>query len=503
MRKDRIVRAFALFMAVVIAGTTGCGNKKVSVDKMGNKNVSTQNVSDNKKNDDSSSSKGEQNNKREVTGKEEKNNKEKNNNVNVSKEEAKSYRQIYKDYSSSLLYHFLEQNWGENPKRGLVLCSNINMYLVSGMLSEMTGGQSREQILDSFGKNMFRVSVSDSENVNDRKKQEQEEEQKIIREMMGYISGKVKSKNCSLGNSIWLSDKYDYSKGTATIPKKDYNAYSLTGEMGSKSFNDKINKWLDEQTGGKIKGSLKTDKDMVMLLLSAVNFKNQWNIRFDKNHTKTGIFYGQLSYTCGNTTEDEKVDKEKCSFLNSEYAYAYAENDRYQAVSIPMTDANMNIILPKENVAADRLINKKDARQMVSLCNTFNKKWDYSKMVRLSMPKLDFTSKLELKSLMQDMGVKNIFNSKKADFSKLLASDGDNKSENGIYVSKAKQKSSLTIDENGCSMASYTELGLKEGIGRQKNETVTMNCNRPFVIIVSTNDGLPIFMGAVNRVTGE
>lgn len=502
MRKDRIARAFALFMTVVIAGTAGCGNKKVSVDKTGDKNVSTQNVSDTQKKDDFSSSKVAQKNKEEITGKEEKNNKEKNNNVNVSNEEAKSYRQIYKDYNSSLLYYFLDQNWGDNPQQGLVLCSNINMYLTSGMLSEMAAGQSREQILNSFGKNMFRVYISDCENVSEsyKEREERKEEQRMMREMMGYIGGKIKSENCSFGNSVWLSDKYDYSKETGKILKNDYNAYSLTGKMGSKSFNDKINKWIDEQTGGKIKGSSKTDKDMAMLLLSAINFNEQWNVGFDKKNTKTGIFYGQLAYTCGNTTEEEKIDKEKCSFLNSEYAYAYAENDSYQAVSIPMTNANMNIIMPKKNVAADKLINKKDAKQMISLCNTFNKKWDNSKIVSLSIPKLSFTGELELKPLMQDMGVKNIFNRKKADFSNLLVSGGDNKSESGMYVGGAKQKSSLTIDENGCNMASYTELGLCGASADGKKEKVTMNCNRPFIIIVSTNDGLPIFMGAVNRV---
>ena len=57
----------------------------------------------------------------------------------------------------------------------------------------------------------------------------------------------------------------------------------------------------------------------------------------------------------------------------------------------------------------------------------------------------------------------------------------------------------MTIDENGCSMASYTEIAL-EALADEKKDTVTMNCNRPFIIIVSTSDGLPIFMGAVNRV---
>lgn len=493
MRKDRIAKAFALFMTLVIAGTTGCGGRKTGLNETGNKNVSTQKTSDIQKKDGESSSSEVQDKKKELVGKKKKSS------VNLSNEEVKKCKQIYKDYNSSLLYHFLKQSWGDNPQKGLVACSNINMYLANGMLSEMTAGQSREQILNSFGKNMFRAAVSDCINVNDREEKEWEEEQKIIRKMMGYISGKIKSENCSLGNSAWLSDKYDYSGEAGTILKNDYNAYSLTGEMGSKSFNDKINKWIDEQTGGKIKGNLKTNKDMAMLLLSAVNFKEQWKVRFDKNNTKTGIFYGQSAYTCGNTTEEEKIDKEKCSFLNSEYAYAYTENGRYQAVSIPMTNANMNIILPKENVAADKLINNKDAKQIISLCNTFNKKWDYSKIVKFSMPKLDFKSELELNPLMQDMGIKNIFNGKKADFSKMFVSDGENKSEGGIYVSKAKQNSRMTIDENGCSMASYTEIAL-EALADEKKDTVTMNCNRPFIIIVSTSDGLPIFMGAVNRV---
>ena len=87
----------------------------------------------------------------------------------------------------------------------------------------------------------------------------------------------------------------------------------------------------------------------------------------------------------------------------------------------------MNIILPKENVAADKLINNKDAKQIISLCNTFNKKWDYSKIVKFSMPKLDFKSELELNPLMQDMGIKNIFNGKKADFSKMFVSESKTK----------------------------------------------------------------------------
>lgn len=480
MRRKKIMGIFALIMSVTMFSFAGCGNKSsVNSSSIDVKNESINAGKEVKK---LSVKKGKQQEKTEQSEK-------------WSKEEIKYYEQVYKDYNSSLLYSFMNQSWGNNPKQGMVACSNINMYLASGMLSEMTTGKSREQILNSFGDNLQRVYVSDCENIKGQEKIERKEEQKLIRKSMGYISSGIKTKNCSLGNSIWLNNRYDFSDKVLEILKHNYNAYNLTGKMGSRNFDDKINTWIDKQTGGKVKGNIKTDKDMVMMLLSTVNFEDQWKVRFDKNNTKTGTFYGQNAYTCGNTTEEEKIDIEKCEFLNGESNYAYTETDKYQAVSIPMSKSKMNIILPKENIAADRLINKKTAKEIISLCDENNKKWDYSKMVRLSLPKLEFDSELDMNPILQSMGVKNIFNRKKADFSELM-SKPDN-----IYVSQAKQKSSVNIDENGCSMASYTEITL-ESMGLTEKK-VTMNCNRPFVLIVSTDDGLPVFMGAVNRVTGE
>lgn len=50
MRKDMIAKVFALFMTLVIAGTTtGCGGRKTSLNEKGNKNVDTQKISDNQK----------------------------------------------------------------------------------------------------------------------------------------------------------------------------------------------------------------------------------------------------------------------------------------------------------------------------------------------------------------------------------------------------------------------------------------------------------------------
>ena len=73
MRKDRIAKAFALFMTLVIAGTTGCGGRKTGLNETGNKNVSTQKTSDIQKKDGESSSSEVQDKKKELVGKKKKN----------------------------------------------------------------------------------------------------------------------------------------------------------------------------------------------------------------------------------------------------------------------------------------------------------------------------------------------------------------------------------------------------------------------------------------------
>ena len=92
MRKDMIAKVFALFMTLVIAGTTtGCGGRKTSLNEKGNKNVDTQKISDNQKKDGESLSSEVQDKKKKLVGKKKKLP------VNLSKKEVKNYKQIYKD----------------------------------------------------------------------------------------------------------------------------------------------------------------------------------------------------------------------------------------------------------------------------------------------------------------------------------------------------------------------------------------------------------------------
>ena len=54
---------------------------------------------------------------------------------------------MYVEYCRKSLRQFLKRSWGDNPQQAAVLYSPANLYLVLGMLTEMSDGRTREQIL--------------------------------------------------------------------------------------------------------------------------------------------------------------------------------------------------------------------------------------------------------------------------------------------------------------------------------------------------------------------
>lgn len=408
-------------------------------------------------------------------------------------------REMYEEYCRKSLRQFLKQSWGDNPQQAAVLYSPANLYLVLGMLTEMSDGQTRKQIRDAIGG----ISVN-GDFPSDMSQEEvdaalRKQEQSVIRKAAQVLYASASSKKCRLADSVWLSDRYDFSDPVMNVLKKHYRASCNTGTMGDSSFDRQIKGWVDEQTGGKLNEqtakSIQTKQDMVLMLLSTLNFKDQWDEPlFDEKDTRTGTFYGQSTYTCGNTTEEEKIDPEKCEFMSTNFTGMFMETEKFQAVSLPLRSARMNVILPKKGVSAEEFYKEATIRKIISLCDPQCSSWTQA-MVDLTMPKLDFKSGLNLIPMLEQMGVHNVFSAEKADFSPLFP-DGAGKE---VFVSDAKQFGAMQVDEKGCSVASYTQVAMTESMALADLK-MEMKCNRPFLVVVSNEKGLPLFVGAVNRI---
>lgn len=384
--------------------------------------------------------------------------------------------------------------------------SPANLYLCLAMLSEMSKGDTRAQITALLG----------------------QEEQEVIRKQAGKLYRKISymekcrkglkcyvgeektnrhednslGHKCIIGNSLWLNEKIPFRKEVMDRMEESYFAECSKGKMGTAAMDKEIQDWVNGMTGGDLQEqvkSIRTNPNMMILLISSINFQAQWKTQFSEERIKEGIFHG----TAGSAANGESSGKESegdvvCDFLRQTIDTEVVKTGQYMAAELPMQDGiGMHIILPDKGVSVAEILEKEKGRDLLALCTGRNKKAEHV-CVDFSMPKFLIDSTIELEDILKAMAVDDIFDATKADFSPLLRTEGDG--ETGIYVGKASQTSSMEVNEDGCSVASYTEMSL-ECKGVMPEEKYKMHCNRPFLFVITDKDDVPLFTGIVQDLS--
>ena len=340
------------------------------------------------------------------------------------------------------------------------VCSPLNTYIALAMLAEVTDGNSRAQILKA-------LQAADIETLRTRVN---------ALWQSNYVQTPAL---CSvLGNSLWLSDEHMYHTDTVQRLADIYYASTYSGTMGSETMDEALRKWTDFQTGGLLSEYVKNmslDPRSVLEMVSTICFKAQWVGVFHAEYNTREIFHGAKG-----DTEAEMMHK-----VSPMPAW---DNDRFTAVGLWLNDSGMMyFLLPKEGTDVNDLL--KDGTALSILDRKEEDGWNPE--VVLTVPKFRVSAQKDLKDVLSDMGITDIMDCEKADFSPL--SD-----ETGIFLNTAYHTAMAEIDENGVTGAAYTELALAgEGIPEERIEFVL---DRPFAFLVTGKDGSVLFAGAVRNI---
>ena len=114
-------------------------------------------------------------------------------------------------------------------------------------------------------------------------------------------------------------------------------------------------------------------------------------------------------------------------------------------------------------------------------------------LVHLRLPKFDAASQLSLIDGLKALGVTDVFDETRADFSPLTDALQE------LFVSQADHGARVMVDEQGCEAAAYTMISIETKSARPVRNEVEFTLDRPFLFGVVTDDGLPLFTGVVNR----
>ena len=120
--------------------------------------------------------------------------------------------------------------------------------------------------------------------------------------------------------------------------------------------------------------------------------------------------------------------------------------------------------------------------------------WEQSKrlIVNQALPKFDIAGEADLMEGLRALGVTDVFDSGRADFSPMTEAS------EGIYVSQVKHAARVAIDEEGVTAAAYTVMDAA-GSDMPPEEEVDFVADRPFLFAVTGPSGQLLFAGVVNQ----
>lgn len=351
---------------------------------------------------------------------------------------------------------FLTDDDGENR-----LWSPVNAYIGLAMLTELTAGESKQQIMELLG-------ASGTEALRQQ-----------VSAVWETIYNDSDNERSTLANSLWVQEGTEYEQSTMDALAYHYYASIYEGDLGSSKINKAIGTWLDNNTEGLLKkytGQIQLDPNTMLALYSTISFQSKWQDEFSSKANTDGVFHG--------TKGDQTV-----TYMNKKEAQLnYYWDEDFAAVGMRLKNGStMWFILPDEDKTTADVLSSGSYLELISGDEWENRK--YMK-VNLSVPKFDVSGQTELNDGLKNLGVTDIFDQDKADFS-AIASDAP------LYAGKIKQAVRVEIDEEGVKAAAYIEMPMA-GAAEPPEEIVDLVLDRPFLFVIS-NSGLPLFAGVVNE----
>lgn len=281
----------------------------------------------------------------------------------------------------------------------------------------------------------------------------------------------------NVANSAWGQEGFRFEQAYLETLAEQYGVGMRSLDFGQPDrASEEINAWAQNETEDRIKDLLSPEfisPDTRLVLANAVYFKASWASSFVEERTEDGAFAllgdGEVTVPLMRQT----------SYL------PYAEGDGYQAVRLPYKGdaADMLVVLPEKG-----RFREIEGRLGAGLLDEVEGKIRPDEYVKLTMPRFNFETRLDLIPLLRSMGMTSTFDDGAADFSGITG-------EKDLFVGDALHEANITVDEKGTEAAAATALDFPVSKPPPFEE---MSANRPFLFAIQEREtGAILFLGRV------
>jgi serine protease inhibitor len=287
---------------------------------------------------------------------------------------------------------------------------------------------------------------------------------------------KSQSTNCILeiANAIWFAPNIRLNASFASSANEFFDARVAPLDFTDPRAAGMVNTWVTEKTHGRIsqllEGSISGDTSA--LVLNTAYFKGQWTTPFDP------------ARTLGRPFKPSSGGQKMTRMMENSGKFLYFADRDAQIVRLPYGDGRLGmfILLPaKESSPAELLKDLTSAKWADATGSKLKEQFG-----RIVLPLLKFEYAVELQETLVALGIRMAFGSR-ADFSGI--------SSDGLFISRAMQKASIEMNEEGTTAAAASAVFMTKGERPQAFEFVG---DRPFLFVICDRDTQTIlFLGIV------
>ncbi|XP_015840668.1 antichymotrypsin-2 isoform X4 [Tribolium castaneum] len=272
-------------------------------------------------------------------------------------------------------------------------------------------------------------------------------------------------------NKIYVKNDYPVKEEFKNVASNVYQAGIENIDFTQKTeAATAINGWVEKQTNNKIHDLIDPntlDADTRIILINALYFKGKWVNPFESYATRKRDFY--------KTPKDiVKVDTMQNTDL-----YNYYESPELKAKFLEMPylgdDISMVIVLPNEKDGLEFVESQVDK---VFTTHNFTQE-----RVSVSLPKFSIENKVQLKKILQNLGVNTAFTDE-ADLSGIAGKKGE------LAISDVVQKAFINVTETGTEAAAATAASVVVTLSLppQHGNVKQFKANHPFVFYLKLNE---------------
>ena len=335
--------------------------------------------------------------------------------------------------------------------------SPLSLYMALALLSTGAEGETQDELLALLG----------------------EEDAAVLSEQMGKLYRTMyrdtENSTFIMTNSLWMNGEYEFNEEFVGNAMDNFYAAANTLDFSDEGSADVLTDWISDNTNGLLKPKFTIDPMDLMYIINTVYLKDEWTESFDEELTKEDVF--------------KKADGSEVltDFMRNNIDAQVIYGNGFTAVTLYLrSTGNMTFVLPDEGVDLSELLSSTET--IASMTDKDNAEYA---MVNLSLPKFSFESEFNLKQALMDLGVNKVFSMGEADLGGII--------DQQAYVSSVKQGTDITVNENGLEAAAYTKVDIALTAAYTDNEPIVMTFDRPFLYLVQSRSGVPVFVGSVQN----